>query len=146
MANTLNFEFYESLIDSMTKAANNFSVQLDRERTQKEQAIAAAQEMSNKLAEANATISSLQAKLDQLQSGLDAEQLKKIAQLAQKLDGLYDAIAFATATPKQVETQPATDEATGEEAPEAVEAATDESTGEEAPEETEKPKRSKSSR
>ncbi|MBW4422485.1 MAG: hypothetical protein KME13_25285 [Myxacorys californica WJT36-NPBG1] len=93
MANTINIEFYSQLLDSMGKNIHHFNGLVDRERAAKEEAQRYAAELENSVAAKDATIVNLNGQIAQMQTGLETAEQAALAELAQKVEMLNDAIS-----------------------------------------------------
>ena len=93
MANTINIEFYNQLLDSMQKNIEHFNGLVDRERAAKEEAQRYAAELEHSVAAKDATIANLNGQLAQAQTGLATAEQEALANLTHKVELLNEAIS-----------------------------------------------------
>jgi uncharacterized small protein (DUF1192 family) len=101
----LNLAFYESLIDSTTKAIDTFKGQVDRANADKEEALQLAAELEDTVALKDAEIARLKGEIEQLKSGFEADEVERLKAIGAKIEALHDVASALTNPVKPTQTE-----------------------------------------
>lgn len=116
MANTLNIQFYNQLLESMLKSVQSLRGLADRKEAEKQELKMQLAEATDLLATKDATIANLNGQIAQLQTGLETEEQAALVELAHKVEALNEEIS-AIVAPTAPASETPVEEVPAEEAP-----------------------------